>query len=120
MADELVQRIYLNEEHTVWADVYSSDDTFDDLAAQAADLIEEIENRGYFEPGFDIDNPNHYPDLPDEFDLAGPNTRGPFISNEDVQRWLDESGLEGQVGIFYDAEFNEFWIDADTSSYYPV
>lgn len=119
MVDELINRIYLNDDHTVWADVYSGDDAVDALALQASDLITEIETRGYFEPGFDLDNPSHFPDLPDGFDISGPNTRGPFISDGDVQRWLDESGLEGQVGIFYDAEFNEFWIDADTSAYYP-
>ena len=116
MADTFVERIYLNDDHTLWADVYQNDDTIADLAEQAADLITEIEERGYFEPGFDLDNPSHFPDLPDDFDIFNPNTRGPFIDDQAVQFWLDDSGLRDQVAVYYDEEHDEFWIDADTNS----
>lgn len=107
-------RVNVNE--TTHADVSSDSIDFDPLTEDIAARLQDLVNYGYF----DVDgnrNPLGYPPLgSSEFDTQSPTSRGPFISSDAVERWLDETGLREMVDVWYDEDNDIYWIDADTGS----
>lgn len=108
------RRVFLTGDDSVWADV-SGLPSFEPDIESAANLLEDIAGSGVFDPDFNQRNPDEFPSIPPEFDYGGDNTRGPFFDDEQVQKWLDESGLRGTAIVYYDEEQDEFWIDVDTN-----
>lgn len=100
----------------IHAEVSADEPDFEPLTSDIADRLQDLVSGGYF----DIEgnrNPNEYPNLSNsEFDTQSPNSRGPFISADQVERFLDESGLRDQVDVWYDEENDVYWVDADTGS----
>lgn len=97
----------------VFATIESSSPNFDPLTSNIFDRLEELVKGGFF----DIEgnrNPSDLPPIPDDFDFGGKTTRGPFIDMPSVNRFLDESGLEGIALFYYDAEHDEYWADVNT------
>lgn len=104
------QRVYLNEEGTLWADVFSTQD-YDQPFTDAITELENFISEGRFEIDFVSENPQQYPTIPDEFDYGNPNVRGPFIDTSHVSEFLKVTGFGKTADVFYDAENDEFWID---------
>jgi hypothetical protein len=107
-------RIYLNFDKTLWVDVTSISD-YEPINIRVIDELNKLSNSGIFEPSFDPDNPNGYPEIPPDFDYGDPNVRGPFQSDEEVDNFLDKSGLRGIAIVYYDSTQGEFWIDVNTT-----
>lgn len=104
------QRVYLNEEGTLWADVFSTDDyqgTFDDVINE----LEDLAGNRTFEIDFNNKNPDDKPPLPDNFDFGDPNIRGPFIDPDHVREFLKVTGFGNTANVYYDEDNDEFWID---------
>jgi len=91
----------------------TTDPDFEPINTAVFDRLQELVGKGFF----DVEgnkNPNNYPPLPDDFDIQGKTTRGPFLDMQAVRRFLDESGLEGIALFYYDAEHDKYWADVNT------
>jgi hypothetical protein len=98
----------------IFADIVSFIPDFEPLAENIANKLDELIREGQFDiPG--NRNPNFYPSIPPEFDYGGKTTRGAFPDSSSVERFLDESGLRDIALAYYDEEYDEYWIDVNTS-----
>jgi len=106
-------RVNLSE--NISAEITTYEPDFEPEAESMTEILQRLVNHGYFDSP-ENRNPLDYPPIPAEFDRQGGNSRGPFINADEVERWLDNSGLRGQVPVYYDEDNDLYWIDADTNS----
>lgn len=108
------RRVNLSDD--IQAEITTDGIDFSPLADDLSDRLQELVNLGYF----DIDgnrNPLEYNSLSgSDFDTQSATSRGPFITADAVERWLDDTGLRDQVDVYYDDDNDLYWIDADTSN----
>lgn len=108
------ERVYLTEENTAFADVFTEPD-FEPDGDRIVNTLKELVSQGVFEEDYNPHNPDDRPPIPDDFDYADKNVRGPFIGPEAVNRWLRDSGLEDVALPYYNEEYDEYWIDVNTN-----
>jgi hypothetical protein len=88
----------------------------EDEGQRITSLLRDLAGTGYFEPARDPKNPRDFPPLPGDLDLSNKRTvRGPFITPDAVEKFLDKTGLQDVGTPYYDEENDEFWIDIDTT-----
>lgn len=110
----LKSRVFLTEDGKVYADVYSDPD-FDLSADTVVSILKQLADTNTFTNKNFNKNPNNYPPLPANFFIIALDVRGPFSDNEQVEKWLANSGLRKIAKVYYYAEADEFWIDVNTN-----
>jgi len=108
-----IGQVTLDDAATIYARVFTISE-----AAEADKTLQALQyyaDKGFFDRSFNPLNPSFYPTPP--LGLVGArdsHVRGPFIGDYAIQRFLDDTGLRHVAQVYYDDEFDEFWVDIET------